>query len=166
MSLDNLEYEGYDGGLTDSYEDDITPKKRGRKKKSASEKAEKTPKKRGRKSKAEVEETEQDEDMDFNDDALVEALINGDDVDPSILDEAFNQYSPKIDLTCDTTGTINKLRSEPPEKLRDIEEEEQSVVSYIQKWCNRMMQKDYYNDSELETFDMLKELLQHIGMIE
>lgn len=146
-------YGGYDGGLSDTYEDDdLTPKKRGRKKKSESEKKNKEMKTR---------EVVSDEN-----DGLIEALINGEEIDPSLLDEAFSQYVPEIDLTCDTTGTIGKLRNSPVVVDDESNSGEQTAVGFVIKWCNRMMMKEDYSDSELEAFDVIKELLLHLGMVD
>lgn len=144
-------FNGYDEGLTDIYSDDLLPKKRGRKKKSASSDSDK-PKKKKVESQIDNENTE-----------LIDALINGDEIDEALLDEAFNQYSPKIDLVCDTTGTIGKLRDQSSSGIQDATVDDIQPSS-VMKWCQAMLNKDTYSDEEMDAFEVIKELCVHIGM--
>lgn len=149
----DAKYGGYDGGLTDEYEDDV-PKKRGRKKKSAT---------------AADKSHEQNDSVlvvSADNDELIDALINGEEVSSEELDNAFAQYSPGVDLCCDTTGTIGKLRTRLPKEnsIAGIDaNDEQTAARFVIKWCNRMMRKDDYTDDENDAFETMKELLARLG---
>lgn len=152
MAKTDQDFGGYDGGLTDDYEDETTPKKRGRKKGS---------------SKKDNNKEESKKESDEND-PIINALINGEEIDDELLDEAFGQYTPNIDLSCDTTGMINKLKNSPISDADDKNDDngEQTAVGFVIKWCNRMMLKDDYNETEMEALELMKDLLHHLGMIE
>ena len=110
----------------------------------------------------EFDEEELIEEENFDDTDVGNAIINGDTVDPALLALAFNKYKPNIDLTCDTTGTIKKLK-----KLETIEssDEEESSVNFVIKWCNRMMKKERFSEEEYEALDTIKELLDYMDTI-
>lgn len=145
-------FDGLNDGFTETFDDEaLLPKKRGRKKKSVSEKNEQKQKKKKVEAQIDNENSE-----------LIEALIKGDEIDDSLLDEVFEQYSPKIDLVCDTTGTINKLRNS--KDVPEMDDEEDMNIASIIKWCQLMMSKDTYTDEETEAFETIKELMVHIGM--
>ena len=112
-------------------------------------------------------ESEEEEviEQNFDDTDVVNAIINGENVDPEKLALAFNKYKPNIDLTCDTTGTIKKLRK--LEVVESSDDEEESSVNFVIKWCNRMMKKESFSDEEYEALDSIKELLEYIdGIVE
>lgn len=151
-SIENDNFAEYDGSFSDTYEEN-QPKKRGRKKK--------TEKKENSKQKEEKLEV-----PDENEE-LIDALINDEnaDIDDGMLDDAFAQYSPGIDLACDTTGTINKLRTKLPRNVTEVSNgNEQSASEFVIKWCNKMMQKDEYTDDERDAFDAIMELVARLGM--
>lgn len=137
--MDTMDETLYEAGI-DMYEDS-PPKKRGRKKKDAEEK----------KGKRHNDEN----------DPYIESLINGEDVDSDILDGMFEKYSPKIDLSCDTTGMFNKLKNSP-EPLFDDENASIGVI----KWCNQMMSKENYTDNELAAFRVINELISHLETLD
>lgn len=142
----------YDGGISDIYGDDTQPKRKGRKKKGAAA---------GEPSVRSAVPDENDE--------LITALINNEEVDGDALDKAFSHYSPNVDLCCDTTGTINRLRTRLPQ-IDDVEADEnddgQTEAGFVIKWCNRMMKKEEYTEDEKNAFDTIRELIARLGMDE
>lgn len=135
----------YDGGVRNPYEDG-TPKKRGRKRKTEEEKQATSQKRKARAKKPEIDYTE-----------LVETLVNGGEVPDEMLDEAFEQLSTGIDLVCDTTNTITKLRKDDKLKMED------PTIGIVIKWCEKMSKKaGNYTDEELDALETIKELADHL----
>jgi ParB family chromosome partitioning protein len=134
----------------------ISPQKRGRKKKEENEenKVNNMPK---NSKKSKNDEMTQEQKMN---EQLIDALVKGEAIDESLLNQAFDSYSSNIDLTCDTTGQIGRLKK--PIENAHCDDEEQSAVNFVMKWCNRMMRKYDYTDEEYEAIDAIKELISHI----
>lgn len=135
-----------DAGYGIEVDMEIAPKKRGRKKKGQQIKKKNMPK---------VIDEEEDE--------LIEQLINGEHVSLEDLDAAFNKISPKIDLTCDTAGMINRLRNSSSDLLPSAERD---MLQFIIKWCSYMMNKDEYDKEEMDALDAVSELASHITLME
>lgn len=109
-------------------------------------------------------EEEKEEEPVVNEDDIINAIINGEDINPEALSKAFDKYKPNIDLTCDTTGTIKKLKK--LEVVEHSDDEEESSVNFVIKWCNRMMKKESFSNEEYEALDSIKELLEYMDTIE
>lgn len=129
----------FDG--TDEFYEDV-PKKRGRKKKDSSKKR-------------------TGKDHSDENDKLIESIINGEDVDAEQMEKAFEKYSSKIDLSCDTTGVLPKLRT-AEQPLTD----DDNITGSVIKWCNQMMSKGTYTEDETAAFSVIMELVSHLDSID
>lgn len=129
----------FDG--TDEFYEDV-PKKRGRKKKDSSKKR-------------------TGKDHSDENDKLIESIINGEDVDAEQMEKAFEKYSSKIDLSCDTTGVLPKLRT-AEQPLTD----DDNITGSVIKWCNQMMSKGTYTEGETAAFSVIMELVSHLDSID
>lgn len=121
---------------------------------------EEVPKRRGRKKKDSSQKRTGKEHNDEND-KLIESIINGEDVDAEQMAKAFEKYSSKIDLSCDTTGVLPKLRT-AEQPLAD----DDNITGNVIKWCNQMMSKGTYTEDETAAFSVIMELVSHLDSID
>jgi hypothetical protein len=86
---------------------------------------------------------------DFDDDDIL---------DDDLFDTLIDQGSGGVNLDCDTTGELAKLNRNTMSRAERDEDMAHNVIT----WCERMKRKSEFSETEIEAFDAIRSLVEHL----